>query len=80
MALRCTYWGSDVHRTFDILIDGVLLVSETLDNRDPGKFVDVEYSIPEGLTQGKDEVVVTFRATDGSLAGGVFDCSMVRPE
>ncbi len=80
MTLRCTYWGSDVHRTFDILVDGVPLVSETLDNRDPGKFVDVEYAIPEALTEGKSRVTVTFRGRDGSMAGGVFECYMLRPE
>ena len=80
MTLLCTYWGSDAGRTFDILIDEVPLVSETLDNRDPGRFVDVEYPIPEALTKEKSHVTVMFRGTDGSLAGGVFECYTLRPE
>jgi uncharacterized protein len=80
MTLLCTYWGSDVGRTFDILVDDVLLVSESLDNRDPGRFVDVEYAIPEALTKGKSRVTITFRGTNGSTAGGVFECYVFRPE
>jgi uncharacterized protein len=78
MTLACTYWGSDVNRSFDILVDDTVLVSETLHNRDPGKFVGVEYPIPEALTKDKDRVTLTFRGINGSPAGGVFDCSILR--
>ncbi|MGC9330089.1 MAG: beta-L-arabinofuranosidase domain-containing protein, partial [Candidatus Hinthialibacter sp.] len=41
LELMCTYWGSDAGgRTFDILIDGVKIAEQTLQNHRPGKFFD----------------------------------------
>jgi hypothetical protein len=76
--LLCVYWGSDVGRTFQILVDERLLAEERLENRRPEHFVEVEYPIPAKLTRGKDRVTVTFRAAKGSLAGGVFDCRTLK--
>mgnify|MGYP000405260805 CR=1 FL=1 len=81
MVLACTYWGSDVPpRTFDILVDGRVIATQSLNNNKPGNFFDVEYKIPSELTQGKDRITVTFRAHKGHTAGGVFECATLKPD
>jgi hypothetical protein len=77
MALVCTYWGSDAgNRTFDILVDGSAVATQSLNRNKPGAFFDVTYPIPEELTRGKQKVTVRFRAHAGSTAGGVFGVRM----
>ncbi|MCX5771353.1 MAG: glycoside hydrolase family 127 protein [Candidatus Hydrogenedentes bacterium] len=74
-SLLVTYWGSDVGRTFDVLVDGTLLKTEQLNNLKPGSLVDVEYALPQELTRGKNEVTVRFLANHNTMAGGVFGCA-----
>ncbi len=71
--LFCTYWGSDAGaRSFDILVDGTKIATQSLANNRQGEFFDVEYPIPEKLTRGHEEVTVRFQARAGNIAGGVF--------
>lgn len=76
--LICTYWGSDVRRTFDILVEGQRIATQTLAGQQPGGFFDVEYKIPAELTRNKDKVTVKFQAPPGGVAGGVFGCAMLK--
>ncbi|UCD48648.1 MAG: glycoside hydrolase family 127 protein [Phycisphaerales bacterium] len=79
MQLVCTFWGSDAGgRTFDILIDGQKLVTQTLENNKPGVFYDETYAIGVSLTQGKSRVTVTFQAHPGRMAGGLFGARMMK--
>lgn len=79
MTLVCQYWGSDVPpRTFDILIDGTPVATQSLDRNKPNEFFEVEYPIPEQLTRGKQHVVVRFQARPGNTAGGVFGLWLLR--
>jgi len=79
-ALACTYWGSEAGpRTFDILVDGQAIATQTLGNDRPGKFFEVEYPLPRELTRGKARVTVRFQAHPGCVAGGVFECATLRP-
>lgn len=78
MILRCTYWGSDVGRTFDVLVEGQTIATVKLDNNVPGKFFEEEYKILPKLTRGKQKVAVRFQGHPGSMAGGVFGCAMLR--
>ena len=81
MALLCTYWGGDTGgRTFDVLIDGTVIGSQTLDNNRPGEFFDVTYPIPPALLLGKSVVTVSLQAKPGAMAGGLFGCRTVCPE
>lgn len=81
MSLLCTYWGDDAPpRTFDILIDGVVVATQSLSHDRPRQFFDVEYAIPMELTRGKDRVTVRFEPHEGNIAGGVFRCATLRPE
>jgi len=76
--LMVTYWGSDVGRTFDVLVDGRKLATQTLNMQKPGEFFDVTYPIPEELVKGKQKVTVRFEAPGNSMAGGVFGCRIVK--
>jgi uncharacterized protein len=81
MTLLCTYWGSDVgSRTFDVLVEGRKIATQKLNRNRPGKFFDVEYKVPRELIRGRETVTVRFEARPGKMAGGVFDCVMLRPK
>jgi hypothetical protein len=77
--LLCTYWGSDSgERTFDVLLEGNKVATQTLNNNKPGQFFDVAYPLSEELTRGKDKVTVRFQAHPGKWAGGLFGCRTTR--
>lgn len=78
MVLMCTYWGSDLGRTFDILIEGTKIATQTVNVNFPGDFFDIEYKIPADLTKGKNTVTVKFQAHPDNTVGGVFGCLMLR--
>ena len=78
LALLSTYWGSDTGRTFDILVDGKKIATQTVNVNFPGDFFDVEYRIPLELTRGKDKVTVRYEAPPEGLAGGLYDLVMLR--
>jgi DUF1680 family protein len=79
LVLRCTYWGSDEGRSFDILIDGQKIATETLNRNKPDEFFDREYPIPPDLLRDKQVVTVRFQPAGDGLAGGVFGCGIYRP-
>jgi len=73
--LLCTYWGSDRgRRTFDVLVDGETIATQSLNDNRPGEFFDVIYLIPVELTKGKQKVTVKLQAHPGEFAGGLFGC------
>jgi DUF1680 family protein len=76
--LLCTYWGDDANnRTFDILVDGNRIATQTLDHNEPGRFFDVAYDIPAEYTNDKNDVVIRFQAHPNHWAGGLFGCRMM---
>jgi DUF1680 family protein len=79
LKLACTYWGDDVPpRTFDIVVDGRTIATQSLNRSKPGEFFTVEYAIPAELTRGKEKVTVMFRGQAGNTAGGVFGCAILK--
>ncbi|MEW5900839.1 MAG: beta-L-arabinofuranosidase domain-containing protein, partial [Acidobacteriota bacterium] len=72
MSLLCTYWGSDIGRTFDIIVEGTRIATQTVNVNFPGDFFDVEYEIPSELTKGKSKITVKFQAAPNGTAGGLF--------
>ena len=79
VTLACTYWGDEGgKRTFDILVEGQKLATQTLLHDKPGEFFDVEYAIPRKLTDGKTKIAVRFQAHPENFAGGVFGCAILR--
>jgi hypothetical protein len=81
MRLLCCYWGSDVGpREFDILIDGKKIATQKLNNNRPEQFYDEIYPIPAELTKGKAKITVRFQGHPGNMAGGVFDCRVLKTD
>ena len=78
MTLLCTYWGSDLRRTFDILVDEKKIATQTVNGNSPGKFFDVQYKIPAELTRGKNKVTIKFQSQPRGVAGGCFGCAMLK--
>lgn len=78
--LICTYWGGEStgNRTFDILIDGKRIATETLHQDKPGEFFEKTYAIPAELTLGKKTVEVRFQAHPGKIAGGLFGARILK--
>jgi DUF1680 family protein len=77
-----TYWGSDTGaRTFDLLIDGQRLATQTLNNNAPDRLFVVEYPISHELTADKTTVVIRFQpAGKGQIAGGIFGLAVLKKE
>ena len=77
--LVCTYWGGEIgNRTFDILVDGKVIATQTLNRDKPGDFFDKTYAIPAKLTRDKQRVEVRFQAHPGNFAGGLFGARILR--
>ncbi len=79
-ALRCVYWGSDAGRTFDILVDGTKIATQTLSGARPGEYLPVTYPLPDALTRGKTQITVRFEPRNRAPAGGLFDLRVVPRE
>jgi hypothetical protein len=76
--LLFTYIGDDKDRIFDILINGQLLLTETLQGGQSGRFYDREYPIPAGLLTTGDKITVRVEANHGKTAGRVFGARILR--
>jgi hypothetical protein len=78
MSVRCDYWGGDDARIFDIVVDGTVVVQETLTGEVGDNIFSKEYNIPVELTQSKDKVTVKFQSHPGNVAGGVFGVATLK--
>ncbi len=67
------FYSGDVGRTFKIYVDNELLEDVTLGDPNPNGFYDVYYKIPQNMVAEKEKITVTFKATEESFAGGIFD-------
>ena len=79
LVLVVTY-NSDTRRarTFDVLVEGQRVGSQTIPESSESKFFDVEYAIPRELAQGKQKVTVRFQAAAGSETAPVFGVRIVK--
>lgn len=77
--LVMTFWGNDrIAPDFEVLVDGVVVASETLDKRPQNKFFDVEYTIPSALTKGNATVVVKIQPKAGKSGPSVTGARIAR--
>jgi hypothetical protein len=80
LSLIVRYWGAEWgSRKFDIYIDDEKLL--TVDNTgrwNLSRFQDVEYSIPNSMLNGKENIRVKFQALPESTAGAVYYIRLVR--
>ena len=78
--LVLTYHSTDGgNRTFDIIINGEKIATQTLTEASYDILFDKGYAIPAHLLKG-GKVCVKFDAHDGNLAGGIFGCKVRRVE
>ncbi|TWR27257.1 glycoside hydrolase family 127 protein [Mucilaginibacter achroorhodeus] len=74
-----SYWGMDNRgRTFDILIDGIKLATEDLNQYKESRFYDISYIIPIELTKGKHIVTIKLVPKKDNSAGPVYGSRMVK--
>lgn len=79
-SLLLTYIGDDKDRLFDILVDGVKLVTEDWKGAKTGKFYDVEYKLPATMISGKTKITVKIDANHGKTAGRVFGVRTIKDQ
>lgn len=79
-ALLFTYIGDDKDRVFDILVDGVKLVTVEWKGGKTGKFYDVEYKLPASMISGKTKITVKIDANHGKTAGRVFGVRTIKEQ
>lgn len=78
VSAACTFWGGDSGaRAFNILANGTVIGSETLNNNVPGQFFVVTYPIPTAITSGQTNVTIEFQSQPNEIAGGVFGLQTV---
>jgi len=78
MVLVCTYVGSPGRpRTFDVLVDGEKVATQTLEVAPSGLF-DFEYKLPEQLTRSKQRITVKFQSLPNSVTGSLFDVRIIQ--
>lgn len=80
LKLYVRYWGAEWGtRKFDIYIDDKKLITEdNTDRWNQSQFQDVEYSIPNAMLKGKENIRVKFQALPNSTAGAVYYVRLVR--
>ncbi|MEJ8840856.1 beta-L-arabinofuranosidase domain-containing protein [Lacibacter sp. H375] len=79
-SLLFTYIGDDKDRVFDILVDGVKLVTVEWKGGKTGKFFDVEYKLPATMISGKTKIIVKIDANHGKTAGRVFGVRTIKDQ
>lgn len=70
--LVCTYWGSDRDRTFDIVVNGVVVATQKLEGRQPDKAIEVAYPLPPESLTGQQNITVRFQGSGKGRVGGVL--------
>jgi hypothetical protein len=76
--LLLTYIGDDKNRKFDIIVEGVKLVTEEWNGGVTGKFYNKEYVLPDDLIKGKDKITVRIEANQNRTAGRVFGVRIIK--
>jgi hypothetical protein len=70
--LICTYWGDDRDRSFDIVVNGIVVATQTLEGRHPGKAFEVSYPLPPESLTGQQNLTVRFQGTGKGRVGGLL--------
>ena len=79
VTLAATY-NSDQRRprSFDVIVDGQKLASETQPQNSVSKFYEKEYAIPAELMRHKEKLTVRFEATNGLEVTPVFGVRLLK--
>ncbi len=78
--LMVRYWGAEWgNRKFDIYIDDQKLLTEDNTGRwNQSAFKDIEYTIPDAMLAGKENIRVKFQALPDNTAGAVYGIRLVK--
>jgi hypothetical protein len=77
--LRVTYYARDRNRQFDIYVNDVLLTTVKMDGAGEDKFIDADYSLPDGLLNSTpSSVTVKFVAKEGVATANVFEVRLLK--
>jgi len=77
--LRVMYYGLDRNRHFSIFINNTRLADVLLEGKQGDTFFTVDYSVPPQVVQASGgELVVKFQATEGSVAGGIYEVRLLK--
>lgn len=78
--LSVTYWGGDMGRSYDILVNGQLLATEVVDNSKPNQYFEKRYSIPARILDNaaNGRVTIKFASKSGS-APAIYDVRLMKP-
>ena len=77
-ALVCTYWGGDRDRSFDVVVNGIAVATQTLDGRQPGKVIEVSYPLPPESITGQQNLTVRFQGIGQGRVGGLLGLRLER--
>ena len=73
VSILVDYWGGfPGSKTFDILVDSVLVKTENISNLNDGKFITRQYKVPANMLEDKNMISLVFKAHDGHRAGPLF--------
>ncbi|MFT2010867.1 glycoside hydrolase family 127 protein [Pontibacter sp. 13R65] len=75
--LRITYFGQDKDRSFDILVNDVLVKTVKLDGSKGDTFYEEDYQLPQKVQQS-EKLTVKFVAHKGSVAGGIYHVRLMK--
>ena len=65
-------------RTCDILVEGRVVATQTLNRDRPGEFFELTYAVPFELTRGKQRVEVRFRPHPDNTAGALYGLKVLK--
>ena len=78
--LACVFGGGEKESAFDVLVDGVKIVTESIGTSKETEIVERKYDIPRELVGGKQRVAITFRARNNKPTAELYDCVVSRPK
>ncbi len=70
--LVCTYWGGDRDRSFDIVVNGVVVATQKLEGLQPRKTFEIVYPLPPEALTGQQNLTVRFQGTGQGRVGGLL--------
>jgi DUF1680 family protein len=77
--LLCRWWGEDVGRTAELLVDGVVVASPKIEGAKQAAPIEATYVIPAELLRGKTKVVVRIRGTAAEPSPRLLQLRTLRP-
>ncbi len=72
----CQFAADSQETSFDVLVDGVVLRTESFPPMALGETKEIHASVPAELVSGKDRVAVKLRARDGKRTGRLVKCQI----